>query len=199
MPGHGLDSMNELKKKWRIDVMSRTLSRQWLIGLVGLGALLFSTTATAATDGSLGLTSTGTTDISIIKGDTAQITGLQDIVMVPWTTGDPAPAGTSPACVYTSTGNYQMTATSANGIGGTFRLTDGLNFINYVVSWNDGVGGLTGVTNGTPLAGLTGDAVSTNCGGATPATVQVNISVAQMTGAPTGNYGDTLTVLIAPQ
>ena len=140
MPGHGLDSMNELKKKWRIDVMSRTLSRQWLIGLVGLGALLFRTTATAATDGVLGLTSTGTTDISIIKGDTDQITGLQDIIMVPWTAGDPAPAGTSPACVYTSTGNYQMTAT-----------------------------------------------------------VQVNISVAQITGAPTGNYGDTLTVLIAPQ
>lgn len=179
--------------------MARTFSRQWLIGLVGLGALLLSTTAQAATDGTLGLTSTGTTDISIIKGDTAQITGLTDIVLAPWTVGDPAPVGTSPACVYTSTGTYQMTATSANGSGTTFRLTDGTNFINYTVQWNDGVGGLASTSNGTPLAGLTGDAVSTNCGGATPATVQVNISNAQMTAAPEGTYGDTLTVLITPQ
>ena len=53
--------------------------------------------------------------------------------------------------------------------------------------------------NGVALVGQVGDAVSTTCGGATPATVQVNISVAQMTGAPTGTYGDTLTVLISPQ
>ena len=192
--------MNELKRSiGDKDVMVRTLSRQWLIGLVGLGALLVSTTATAATGGTLGLTSTGTTDISIIKGDTAQITGLTDIILAPWTTGDPAPAGTSPACVYTSTGSYQMTATSANGTGGTFRLTDGTNFINYTVSWNDGVAGLQATTNGTPLTGRTGDAVSTTCGGATPATVQVNITNGQMAGAPTGTYGDTLTVLIAPE
>ncbi|MCR9095360.1 MAG: hypothetical protein NXI30_14160 [bacterium] len=179
--------------------MARTFSRQWLIGLVGLGALLLSTTAQAATDGTLGLTSTGTTDISIIKGDTAQITGLQDIVLAPWTAGDAPPVGSSPACVYTSTGSYQMTATSANGAGTTFRLTDGTNFIDYSVQWNDGVGGLTAAANGTPLAGLTGDAVSTNCGGATPATVQVNITNGQMNGAPEGSYGDTLTVLITPQ
>ncbi len=179
--------------------MARTFSRQWLIAIVGLGALLLSTTAHSATDGTLGLTSTGTTDISIIKGDTAQITGFVDIVLAPWTTGDPAPAGSSPACVYTSTGTYQMTATSANGVGTTFRLTDGTNFINYGVQWNDGVGGFAATSNGTPLAGLTGDAVSTTCGGATPATVQVNITVGQMNAAPTGSYGDTLTVLIAPQ
>ena len=179
--------------------MARFLSRLSLNGLVVLGALMLSTTATAATDGTLGLTSTGTTDISIIKGDTAQITGLTDIVLAPWTINNPTPIGTSPACVYTSTGTYQMTATSANGSGTTFRLTDGTNFINYTVQWNDGVGGLTPTSNGTPLAGLTGDAVSTNCGGATPATVHVNITNGQMNAAPEGTYGDTLTVLITPQ
>jgi hypothetical protein len=197
--GHQLDSIFELERTGEQSVMTRFLSRQWLIGLVGLAALFISTTATAATDGTLGLNSIGTTDVSIVKGDTAQITGLQDIILVPWTVGDPAPAGTSPACVYTSTGSYQLTATSSNGLGAAYRMTDGANFLTYSVSWNDGPGGLQATTNGGVLAGLAGDAVSINCGGATPATVQVNISVGAMAGAPTGSFGDTLTVLIAPQ
>ena len=77
-------------------------------------------------------------------------------------------------------------------------MTDGTNFVNYAVAWNDG-GGLAPTTNGTPLLGQAGDAVSTNCGGATPATVQVTIGIGAITAAPTGSYGDTLTVLIAPQ
>ncbi len=97
MSGHELDSIFELERTGELNIMTRFLSRQWLIGLVGLAALLISTTATAATDGTLGLISTGTAGISIIQGETAMITGLQDIVLVPWTVGDPAPAGTSPA------------------------------------------------------------------------------------------------------
>ena len=120
--------------------MARFLSRLSLNGLVVLGALMLSTTATAATDGTLGLTSTGTTDISIIKGDTAQITGLADMVMAPWTTGDPAPVDSTTACVYTSTGAYQVTPTSANGAGAQFRMADGGNFLVYDVNWNDGSG-----------------------------------------------------------
>jgi hypothetical protein len=179
--------------------MALSFKRSLLIGLVGLGALFISTSAMAATDGTLGLSSTGTTDISIIKGDTAQITGLTDILLAPWTTGDPAPVGTASACVYTSTGAYSMTATSANGAGAAFRLTDGTNFIAYAVRWNDGAAGLQLTTNGTPLTTQAGDAASTTCGGATPATVQVSIGVGAMAAAPTGTYGDTLTVLIAPE
>ncbi len=178
--------------------MTRFTARQGLIGLVGLGALLLSTTATAATDGTLGLTSTGTTDISIIKGDTAQITGLQDMVMTPWTAGSPAPVDSSPACVYTSTGNYQVTMTSANGAGGAYRLADGANFVNYGVQWNDGAAGFAGTTNGNTLVGRSGSTI-VGCGGTTPATVQVNISIGNITAAPVGNYSDTLTVLIAPE
>ncbi len=179
--------------------MTYSFARQGLVGLVTLGVLLFSTAAVAATDGTLGLTSTGTTDISIIKGDTAQITGLSDVVLAPWTTGDPAPVGSTAACVYTSTGAYQMTATSSNGAGAAFRLTDGSNFITYAVRWNDGSAGLQLAANGTALTGQVGDAASTTCGGATPATVQVSIGAGAMGAAPTGNYGDTLTVLIAPE
>lgn len=179
--------------------MTRLFSRIVRTGLVSLGLVVLANSAMAATDGALGLTSIGTTDVSITKGDTAQITGLTNIVLLPWTVGDPGPVGTANACVYTSTGAYQMTATSSNGAGAAFRLTDGLSFINYVVSWNDGAAGLQLASNGVALAGQVGDNVSTTCGGATPATVQVSITVGQMNGAPTGTYGDTLTVLISPQ
>ena len=177
--------------------MSRIFSRHLLIGLVGLGALMLGTTATAATDGTLGLTSTGTTDISIIKGDTAQITGLTDMVMAPWTTGSPAPVDSTTACVYTSTGAYQVTPTSANGAGLQFRMADGGNFLVYDVNWNDGSGN-TNLNNGQLLGGQAGS-TTIGCGGATNVTVQVNVTIGNITAAPVGNYADTLTLLIAPE
>ncbi len=177
--------------------MARFISRRWLTGLAGLGAFIAGTTATAATDGTLGLTSTGTTDISIIKGDTAQITGLVDMAMAPWTNGDPAPVDSSPACVYTSTGGYQVTPTSANGAGLQFRMADGLNFLVYDVNWNDGTGN-TNLNNGQVLTGRAGSTV-VGCGGGTNATVQVNVTVGNIASAPVGNYADTLTLLIAPE
>ena len=153
----------------------------------------------AATDGSFGLVSQATTEVSIIRGETAQASGLEDIVLAPWTEGDPAPVGTATACIFSSTGNYQISASSSNGAGTRFRLTSGTSFMNYVVRWNDGVSGLTRLSNGLPLGGLAGDSVSTDCGGADPATIQVRIPPGQIQAAPIGNYSDTLTVIITPQ
>ncbi len=177
--------------------MARSFFRLSLHGLVVLGALMFSTTAMAATDGTLGLSSTGTTDISIIKGDTAQITGLADMAMAPWTTGDPAPVDSTTACVYTSTGAYQVTPTSANGAGAQFRMADGGNFLVYDVNWNDGTGNVN-LNNGAVQGGRAGS-TTVGCGGATNATVQVNVTLGNVTAAPVGNYADTLTLLIAPE
>jgi len=164
-----------------------------------IGALLAPTTSLAATDGAFGLVSQGSTDISIIRGDTAQASGLEDIVLAPWTEGSTPPRGTATACIFTSTGSYQVSATSSNGTGTAFRLTSGTAFINYAVRWNDGVGGLQQLSNGVPLSGLVGDSTSPNCSGANPATIQVNITRARMSAAPTGSYSDTLTVMITPQ
>lgn len=162
-------------------------------------ALLVPGSATAATDGALGLSSVGSTEISIVRGETAQASGLEDIVLAPWTEGDTAPRGTATACIYTSTGSYQITASSSNGAGGNFRLTSGTAFIDYRVRWNDGVSGLTLLSNGTPATGFVGDSTSLNCGGANPATIQVNIRNAAISAAPTGAYSDTLTIMITPQ
>ena len=155
--------------------------------------------AQAATDGNLGNVSVGTSQISIIVGDTAQATGFSDIILAPWSSGSPAPVGTSTACIYTSTGGYQVTATSANAAGSQFRLAGTSGFVRYFVRWNDGSSGLTPVTNGTPLAGLVGDATSPTCNGANPATVEVRITNSAISSAGFGQYSDTLTLMITPQ
>lgn len=169
------------------------------LGCLAALALLAPGTTRAATDGALGLSSVGSTEISIIRGETAQASGLEDIVLAPWTEGDSAPRGTATACIYTSTGSYQISASSSNGAGGRFRLTSGTAFIDYRVRWNDGVSGLTLLSNGTPVAGFVGDSTSLDCGGANPATIQVNINNAAISAAPTGAYSDTLTIMITPQ
>jgi hypothetical protein len=174
---------------------------KWITGIAALCLVLAAgTTALAASDGALDLTSTGDTIVSITKGDVAQITGMGDIGLAPWTNGQPAPAGLTSACVFSSTTNYQVTATSANTGGTNFRLRDGgTNFIVYTVQWNDGNGGgPAAVAGGTPLTARVGSNVA-GCGGTTPAQVLVAITNGAMNGAAVSSYSDTLTLVIAPE
>ena len=179
----------------------RALGRRAVILMFVLSMLatLPTSSAIAASDGAFGNLSVGTSDVSIIVGETAQASGLSDIILTPWSDGNPAPFGTTHACVYTSTGLYQMTATSSNGAGTNFRLSSGANYLRYRVRWNDGTTGLTPVSNGLPLTGLVGDSTSATCSGATPVTVEVRISTADITASLFGTYVDTMTVMITPQ
>jgi hypothetical protein len=179
--------------------VTRRSSIQFYSRLIVIVLLLSTSNALAASDGSFGLVSLATTEVSIIRGETTQATGLEDMILAPWSEGDPAPVGLATACIYTSTGSYQVAATSANGAGGRFRLASGTSFMNYIVRWNDGVSGLTAIANGSPMTGLVGDTTSTTCNGSNPATIQVRIPNNQIQSAPIGNYADTLTVVITPQ
>jgi len=177
----------------------RALHQFSVIALVAVVFMLTVSPVLAATDGAFGNTSFATTDVSLIVGETAQASGLTDIILTPWSDGNPAPFGTTHACVYTSTGGYQVTAISGNGAGTTFRLASGVAFIRYRVRWNDGTAGLTPIANGTPLTGRAGDSSSPTCSGATPVTVEVRITAADIAAANFGSYADTLTVMITPQ
>jgi hypothetical protein len=193
--------MFRTKDNWKRKVAPslRRWARILVLHVVASAFLVASGTGHAASDGSFGLISIASTEISLIRGDTAQASGLDDIVLAPWSQGQPPPVGSATACIYSGTGAYQVSASSANGAGTRFRLSSGASFINYGVHWNDGLSGLTRLGNGTPLTGLVGDATSTNCGGSNPATIQVRINRPQIETAPTGNYSDTLTVIITPQ
>ncbi len=179
--------------------MEQTRTTQVLRALAtaAMIAALSSGSALAASDGFLGLNSTGTSLLSITKGDQAQITGMADIAMPAWTAGSPAPAGSTSACVYTTTGAYQVTTSSANTTGTNYRLFDGaLDYIVYTVQWNDGSGAVA-MTGSTVLTTQTGSTIL-GCGG-TNATIAVGITTPVMVAAPVGVYADTLTVLIAPE
>jgi hypothetical protein len=180
--------------------IARSLRKLGLALAMTAMVTLAAGTAVAATDGVLGLTSTGDTIVSITKGEQALITGMLDIALAPWTTGQPAPAGATTSCIYTTTGQYQVTTSSLYTTGVDYRLSDGVGgFIVYTVDWNDGIAGLQPMAGGTALVGQQGDAVSQNCGGVNPATIAVAITVGEMNGAPVGIYADTLTVVIAPE
>lgn len=67
--------------------------------LIAIALLLSTPNAFAASDGSFGLVSQATTEISIISGETTQATGLEDIILAPWSEGHPAPIGLATACI----------------------------------------------------------------------------------------------------
>jgi hypothetical protein len=175
-----------------------------------LASILLSTTAEAATQGSLGNTSTGSANISVTKSVQAQITDLSDMTLANWTVGSGAVTLYSNACIYSSTGNYQVTATGS-GLLGAYTISSGiLTAIPYTVAWNAGGAGSLASTGTALTAGLqSGEFSNANNGNATcsgggsandTARVIVSISSAAMTAATSSNtaYTGTLTLVVAP-
>lgn len=175
------------------------------INKLGKGIALASLLAAAATaysaeDGSLDATSTGSLDVSVAITDRVQITGLNDIDFGAYT-GTGALDGNDAFCVYRNgTGAYNVTVSSAEADGGTFRLRNGTDFIAYSVTFNDDadITGGSAVTSGQTLAG-SGSANSLTCGGASNASLGVSIAANDLQAAASGNYIDTITLMVAPQ
>ncbi|WP_133139417.1 hypothetical protein [Legionella genomosp. 1] len=172
--------------------------------LMLLVVLTGSFNAFAATDGTLGTTSTGTVNVSITIPALVQISGLADIAL-----GTPVAfpvTGNTTACIYSNVasplGSYFVTATSNNASAGAFRVNDGgTNFITYSAYWNNTSAATqtTLLTSGTKTAQQTGgNAVSLTCGGTPNANFNISFSAAQVAGAPAATYTDTVTLLITP-
>lgn len=162
----------------------------------------------AATDGTLGTTSTGTVDISVTKTKLAQISAMTDMTLASYTLGAGDQALFSTACVYSSSagGAYYVTATGS-GASNAFTLADGSNTIAYTVVWNSGGVGALGTTGATlttavQTAALSNAATdSATCAGTSPGpTAQVNVNIAGtvLDAAPAGTYTGTLTIVVAP-
>lgn len=164
----------------------------------------------AATQGTLGATSTGTASLSITKSVQAQISDIQDMTLSNWSIGGGAVSLSSNICVYSSTGNYKVTATGS-GSSNAFTVASGANTIPYTVTWDfGGVGSLgTGstasLTSGTQSAGYTTASTTSalcNGGGASNDTARVTVGItsANMTSAPSSStpYTGTLTMMVTP-
>jgi len=183
-----------------------------------LASLILSSIATssfAATDGTLGSTSTGTLNVDLNIANLVKIAGLTDIALD--TTASDGQGnfvdavGVSNFCVYANNGagTFSLTATG-DGTGGAFSLSDGagVNDVAYQVNFLNGVD-RTDTVGGQPLTA--GTSISTD-GGSIDAgaldcnsdaddtsTIWVSVPGSELTGKPSGDYSGVLTLEVAAQ
>ncbi|HSQ99937.1 MAG TPA: hypothetical protein VLM36_08470 [Sphingomicrobium sp.] len=178
--------------------------RLFVKGAALLGcALALPGTAIAATQGSVGATSTGTVGITATVPGRVQISGLTDIA---FGTVDPTAAAASAedVCVWSNTSGkgYSVTATGS-GASNAFTLSDGTNLLPYSVEWagSSGQSSGTALSSGSALAGLASTAASPTCasGPAKTASLIVKMTAANLQAAVASSYTGTLTLVVAPQ
>ncbi|MDB5674477.1 MAG: hypothetical protein JWM65_1459 [Sphingomonas bacterium] len=182
----------------------RIVSSLALLGSAAVASFC-ATGADAATQGSLGATSTGTVTITATVPNRAQITGLSDIS---FTNADPTTSASSAqnSCVWsnTATKGYSITA-SGSGTAGAFTLTSGaLAPVPYSVQWAASSGQTSGtaLATGTALTGLTSTATRPTCssGPATSSSLVVAIAASDLQDmVASASYTGTLTLLVTPQ
>ena len=168
-----------------------------------------SVAANAATQGSLGATSTGTVGISATIPARVQITGLSDFGFGSIEPG--AAASTSKnVCVWSNTSSkgYNIKASGDGADGGSnvaFSLTNGSTTLAYGVEWAGSSSQATGtaLTTNTAAPGFTSTAVSPTCASApsTTASLIVKFTSAQTLAAVGSGtaYTGTLTLVVAPE
>jgi len=167
-------------------------------------ALVTGSAANAATQGSLGTTSTGSVAVSVSVPNRVQISGLTDVA---FTNQDPSVAASKAenVCVWsnTSTRGYNVTA-NGSGTGGAFTLANASLSVPYSVEWAGSSGAASGsaLTSGTALTGLTSTATNATCssGPASTASLIVKIAASDLQSMQAStSYTGTLTLVVAPE
>ena len=171
-------------------------------------AVVLTSSLKAATQGSLGNTSTGTIEIGVSINRFVVIRGLRDFNFGLWNLGDGTLTDNDNVCIGKNAigGPYAIRAAgNGNGIDpAAFTLNNGADQINYNVYWNDapGVAGNVQLTPGVILHGQTGSFFSFlfNLFGfcISNANVQIEIPDTELQVANNGSYSGTLTLLIIP-
>jgi hypothetical protein len=184
--------------------MNKSIDLLRRIGITMMSASLVASSAGAATQGTLGATSSGSITITASVANRAQITGLSDVT---FSAVDPGTAATNAQsdCVWTNTATkgYSITATGS-GSGGAFTLINGALSVPYSVQWAASTGQSTGtaLTAGTALPGMTSTAVNPTCSTSptTTSSLIVGITAANLQSMTAGtSYTGTLTLLVTPQ
>ncbi len=175
------------------------------------GLLLIPLQGFAATDGTLGQTSTGTLNINLTLNNTIQISQLEDIA-IDYTlgvdTGDVDEF--SPACVFINSAspNYKVKINGQNDAGGKLYLSDGQavpNTIEYVAKWHTDSSATSAspstlVPNTDANIANTIKPTSSSCdaGVNNNASIQFTIEEGDLTTATAGVYTDVVTILVTP-
>lgn len=166
---------------------------------------VFNGAALAATDGTLGATSTGSANINVKKAAVVRISGMSDMSLAAYTLGDGNQALATDACVYSSIkgGKYKVKATGS-GTDGAFSIADGTEVIPYSVVWNSGGQGALGTTGDALTAGeqlatvLTkASTTSVDCAAGKTAKLNINFLGTDLDAAPAGDYSGVITIEVA--
>lgn len=154
-----------------------------------------STSALAATQGTVGTSSNGDIDLQLVIAEEIQILNLADIDLL-----DGTAAQTSPACVRGNiASDYDIRFTATEG---SFILNHGVtaDTIGYAVTYAHGGGAAAPVVYNTALADrgavYTADA-DCNTGAANNGVIEVTATAGDLTGATAGTYTGTLAVEVA--
>ena len=161
---------------------------------------LLSTAATAATDGTVGLTSQGQIGIGVQVLDSVRISALNDVDFGTYGGTDTGGRNAGDAyCVYVNGGdNYTITPTSSNGQFSLIGLLG--DQIDYTVKLHDAATGAdtaAAVGYNTASASFAGSP-SRTCGASDNASVDISITEAELGAASTDTYSDTLILLVNP-
>ncbi len=172
----------------------KALNKTLLVAAISLTGSSF--TAFAATDGLLAATSSGTSDVTIIKENVVQITNVADLDLGTHSSLAADMSANDDVCVFNSTAAYKVTVNSGYGV---YELRDGTEAIPYTVNWKAGTNAAVAMTHGTANTGNLGDRTSPNCGGGTNANFEVTVASADFNAALPGTYEDTITLMIEPE
>ena len=171
-----------------------------IVTSVAFAATLFAGNAMAAVDGSLGVDSTGKSDISLSIADRVQISDVHDIALGAWG-GSGNMTGAADFCVYRSGGdNYQLTLTADTGAFQVSSATTSDN-IPFTAQVDDDLD----ASNGESLSYATASSVALvgsnalDCGGSDNAQLYVTFAASDLQAASTANdYQATVTIFVEP-
>jgi hypothetical protein len=177
---------------------NRILALALLATAVGAGEAL------AATQGTLGSTSTGTSLISLTIPTLYKITDVADIALGTYS-GSGTMSGNDDLCVYStgSTSYHVQMTDDATNTPANFAVDNAGHTVSIpmAVKWNSttGTAGNSAVTYNTAFAGTNANTSAADCSvGGKSANVQVNFIQADLQAAPAAPYSTTLTMIIEP-
>jgi spore coat protein U-like protein len=167
-----------------------------LVSLVAAAGLMASGSVMAASQGSVGATSSGTSVVSILIPDLIRITDLADISFADYDGDGVDRTLGSPACVRTNGATtYGIVATTANG---GYELDPSLvattTTIPYTVTW-----GGTNLPYNSNLAAQAVDSTSLGACTAVADKLEVTITGANLDAAEADSYEDTITLTVTPE
>jgi len=170
---------------------------------IGLVATMIGVSAIGqATDGTVGVTSTGTMALSVTVPTIVVIKNVIDPAPATFN-GSTAVTFNTSVCVGSNNaaGGYTIQADSATGgAGSPFQLTDTVTNVAYNVAWANSSGAASGTAfaNSGAVQNFAAGPVSNIGCAATNATVLITVPAANLQAAPASTYLDTLSLTVAP-